>query len=218
MIPRKAIRRLAPRLRLPWTLDRSSTWALTRTNSRRAYDALYGSPELLEQYLDPSRLVFYDEVAAACAELRPASTVDLGCGSGHLLRALLDRLPEARALGVDHASSGIDVARKLVPEARFMVGDLYRLNPPERFELVLCTEVLEHLTRPREGLERIVEWRAEGGRVAITVPDGAWDAFEGHANFWSEDELRDFLAPHGLESIARIDEGRTLFAVLAPRP
>jgi hypothetical protein len=39
---------------------------------------------------------------------------------------------------------------------------------------------------------------------------------EGHVNFWSEDDLRDFLAPHGLESIARIDEGRTLLAVLAP--
>jgi trans-aconitate methyltransferase len=214
LIGRKAIGRLRRR----WTLDRSSSSALTRTNSRRAYDALYGSRELLDQYLHPARLVFYDEVAAACAELRPASTVDLGCGSGHLLRALLDRLPEVRALGVDHAASGIEVARELVPEARFMVGDLYRLSPPERFELVLCTEVLEHLTRPREGLERIVEWCAEGGRVAITVPDGAWDAFEGHANFWSEDELRDFLTQYGLESITRIDAGRTLFAVLAPGP
>jgi 2-polyprenyl-3-methyl-5-hydroxy-6-metoxy-1,4-benzoquinol methylase len=213
LIARNAIGRLRRR----WTLDRSSSSALTRTNSRRAYDALYGSRALLDEYLDPSRLAFYDEVAAACAELRPASTVDLGCGSGHLLRALLHRLPETRALGVDHAPSGIDVARELVPEARFMVGDLYRISPPERFELVLCTEVLEHLARPREGLERIVEWCAEGGRVAITVPDGAWDAFEGHVNFWSEDDLRAFLAPCGLESITRIDEGRTLLAVLAPR-
>jgi SAM-dependent methyltransferase len=214
LIARRAIQRLRRR----WTLDRSSSSSLTRTNSRRAYDALYGSRELLDEYLAPSRLAFYDEVAAACAELRPASTVDLGCGSGHLLRALLDRLPEARALGVDHAASGIDVARELVPEARFIVGDLYRLSPPERFDLVLSTEVLEHLTRPREGVERMLEWCAEGGRVAITVPDGAWDAFEGHVNFWSEDALRDFLAPHGLESITRIDAGRTLFAVLAPRP
>jgi len=212
LIARKAIRRLRRR----WALDRSSSWALTRSNTRRAYDALYGSRELLDEYLDASRLAFYDEVAAACAELRPASTVDLGCGSGHLLRALLDRLPEARALGVDHAASGIDVARELVPEARFVVGDLYRLSPPERFDLVISTEVLEHLTRPREGVERMVAWCAEGGRVAITVPDGAWDAFEGHENFWSEDDLRNFLAPQGLESITRIDEGRTLLAVLAP--
>jgi 2-polyprenyl-3-methyl-5-hydroxy-6-metoxy-1,4-benzoquinol methylase len=214
LIARKAIGRLRRRR----ALDRSSSSALTRTNSRRAYDDLDGSRELLDEYLVPSRLAFYDEVAAACVELRPASTVDLGCGTGHLLRALLDRLPQARVLGVDHAASGIDVARELVPEARFMVGDLYRLNPPEQFDLVLSTEVLEHLTRPREGVERMLEWCAEGGRVAITVPDGAWDAFEGHVNFWSEDDLRDFLAPHGLESITRIDAGRTLFAVLAPRP
>ena len=214
MIARRAIQRLRRR----WALDRSSSAALTRTNSRRAYDALYGSRELLDEYLAPSRLAFYDEVAAACAELRPASAVDLGCGSGHVLRALLDRLPEVRALGVDHAASGIDVARELVPEARFMVGDLYRISPPERFDLVISTEVLEHLTRPREGVERMVEWCVDGGHVAITVPDGAWDAFEGHVNFWSEDQLRDFLAPHGLESITRIDAGRTLFAVLAPGP
>jgi hypothetical protein len=65
-------------------------------------------------------------------------------------------------------------------------------------------------------VERMLDWCAEGGRVAITVPDGARYAFEGHENFWSDDDLRDFLAPHGLESITRIDEGRTLFAVLAP--
>ncbi len=213
LIARKALRRLRRR----WSLDRSSSAALTRSNTRRAYEALYGSRELLDEYLAPARLAFYDEVATACAELRPASVVDLGCGSGHLLRALLDRLPEARALGVDHAASGIDVARELVPEARFAVGDLYRLTPPERFDLVVSTEVLEHLTRPREGVERMLDWCAEGGRVAVTVPDGAWDAFEGHENFWSEDELRDFLAPHGLKSIMRIDIGPALFAVLEPR-
>jgi 2-polyprenyl-3-methyl-5-hydroxy-6-metoxy-1,4-benzoquinol methylase len=222
LIARRAIRRLGlpralrSRLRSLRPLDRRDASVLTLSNSRRAYDALFRSPELLDQYLQPSRLEFYEEVAASCAELAPASAVDIGCATGHLLRALVNRLPEVSAVGLDHAASGIEVARELVPEATFVVGDLYRTAPPERFDLVLCTEVLEHLRRPRQAVKCLVGWCAPGGHVVISVPDGAVDAWEGHVNFWSEDDLRELLAPYGLESITRIDEGRTLLAVLAP--
>ena len=57
---------------------------------------------------------------------------------------------------------------------------------------------------------------APGGRVAITVPDGAQDSWEGHVNFWDEGELRAFLAPHGLVVIDRIQDGTVLLAWLAP--
>jgi hypothetical protein len=57
---------------------------------------------------------------------------------------------------------------------------------------------------------------AHGGRVAITVPDGAQDSWEGHVNFWDEGEFHAFLAPHALVGIDRIEGGRTFLAWLAP--
>jgi 2-polyprenyl-3-methyl-5-hydroxy-6-metoxy-1,4-benzoquinol methylase len=189
--------------------------AVTRRNTRAGYETLFGSDELLDEYLGSERLMFYEEVAEVCAAFAPRLVVDVGCGSGHLLRALADRTPGARFVGVDFSENAIGRARSLLPEARWLVGDAYA--PPveeRRFDLVLCTEVLEHLDRPREVLDALVRLCRPGGRVVITVPDGELDRWEGHVNFWSKSDLASFLAPAGHGEIHRIDGGRTLLAVI----
>jgi len=190
--------------------------AVTRRNTRRAYEKLFGHDELVEEYLGAERLRFYDEVAEICVPLAGRRVADVGCGTGHLLRALADRTPNARFVGVDFSENAIRRAQSLLPEARWLVGDVYA--PPLEegsFDLVLCTEVLEHLDRPGEALDALVRLCSPGGRVVITVPDGALDGWEGHVNFWSASDLASFLAPAGQSAIRRIDGGRTLLAVIS---
>ena len=192
---------------------------ITRKNTLRAYNRVYRSDSLLAEYLVPPRLEFYDEVAERCARLTPRRVIDVGCGTGHLLRSLVDRAPVEPQLvvGVDRSRTGIRRARTLLPQATFVVGDLYRLRlDAERFDLVLCTEVLEHVREPALAVDALCRLCAPGGRVAVTVPDGAQDSWEGHVNFWDEDEFRAFLAPHALVSIDPIEGGRTFLAWLAP--
>lgn len=194
-----------------------SARSVTRRNDRKAYEQLYRSPELLADYLQPSRLRFYDEVADVCAGFRPTSIVDVGCGTGHLLAAVLRRtVPEPKTLGIDYADSAIVRARELVPAADWQVGDAYALAPglDGSFDLVLCTEVLEHLARPIEALEGLARLRSPAGRLVLTIPDGSLDDWEGHVNFWSEEEFRRLLEPFGEVTVRRIDEGRTLLAVV----
>jgi hypothetical protein len=76
--------------------------------------------------------------------------------------------------------------------------------------------VLEQVKRPIEALVGFTRLCAPNGRVVLTVPDGEHDSWEGHANFWSEEEFRALLAPHGLVAIERIQEGDVLLAWLAP--
>ena len=192
---------------------------ITRKNTRRAYERVYRSDSLLAEYLVPARLAFYEEVADKCARLGPRRAIDVGCGTGHLLRLLVDRMAKRPELivGIDHSRAGIRRASALVPEGRFLVADLYQ--PPAdlgRFDLVLCTEVLEHLREPTHAVEVLCGLSAPGGRIAITVPDGAQDSWEGHVNFWDEHELKAFLAPYGLRSIDRIEDGGVFLAWLAP--
>ena len=190
--------------------------AVTRRNTRRAYEKLFGRDELLDEYLGPERLMFYEEVAQVCAVFGARHVVDIGCGSGHLLRALAARTPNAHFVGVDFSRNAIRRACKVLPEARWVVGDAYA--PPVQeasFDLVLCTEVLEHLDRPRDMLDALARLCTPGGHVVVTVPDGELDAWEGHVNFWSESELASFLARLGHREIQRIDGGRTLLAVIS---
>jgi 2-polyprenyl-3-methyl-5-hydroxy-6-metoxy-1,4-benzoquinol methylase len=196
-----------------------STKNISRKNTIRAYNRVYRSNSLLAEYLVPARFEFYDEVAQRCARLTPRRIIDIGCGTGHLLRSLVDRMAVAPELvvGVDRSRAAIRRARAVVPKGTFVVADLYRLPlDADRFDLVLCTEVLEHVREPALAVDALCRLCAPGGRVAITVPDGAQDSWEGHANFWNEDEFRAFLAPHALVGIDRIEGGATFLAWLAP--
>jgi 2-polyprenyl-3-methyl-5-hydroxy-6-metoxy-1,4-benzoquinol methylase len=190
--------------------------AVTRRNTQRAYEKLFGSDELVEEYVGPERVRFYDEVAEICVAFAGRRVADVGCGAGHLLRALADRTTGVRFAGVDFSENAIRRARSVLPDARWLVGDIYA--PPLEegsFDLVLCTEVLEHLERPREALDALVRLCSPDGRVVITIPDGALDGWEGHVNFWSESDLASFIEPVGQSAIRRIDRGRTLLAVIS---
>ncbi len=112
---------------------------ITRKNTLRAYNRVYRSDSLLAEYLAPARLDFYDEVAERCARLTPRRVIDVGCGTGHLLRSLVDRMPVEPPLivGVDRSRTAIRRARVLFPKGRFVVADLYRLPlDAERFDQV----------------------------------------------------------------------------------
>jgi trans-aconitate methyltransferase len=191
---------------------------VARKNTLESTNRFYKSDWLLRYYLTSERLAFYEELATLFAPLAPRRLVDVGCGTGHLLHFIVDRVavhPE-RVVGVDHSEAGIQRARELLPSATWIVADLYGMSVGEEFDLVICTEVLEHLHEPGRAVDELRRLCAPGGRVAITVPDGALDDWEGHVNFWDESELESFLAPLGLTAIERVEDGRTLLAWLSP--
>jgi len=195
-----------------------SAGAVTRRNTLAAYNRVYASDRLLHEYLSPERLSFYEELATIFAPLGPKRLIDVGCGTGHLLRFTADRMavPPERIVGVDHSEDGIGRGRQLLPSATWIVADLYDLALTEEFDLVLCTEVLEHLDEPGRAVDQLLRLCAPDGRVAITVPDGAQDHWEGHINYWDESQLGAFLTPSGLTAIERIEDGRAFLAWLSP--
>ncbi len=85
---------------------------------------------------------------------------DLGCGSGVLSRAVLERFPDAAATLVDHSEPMIDEARReLAPHAsncRFVTADLaepeWLASPPgpASLDLVVSGYAIHHLTDPRK--------------------------------------------------------------------
>ena len=71
------------------------------------------------------RLIFdrvHRHVLALASDLpAPAAILDIGCGTGKLLRAAAARWPRATLVGVDPAAGMVEVARRLTPGATIVV-------------------------------------------------------------------------------------------------
>jgi len=98
------------------------------------------------------------------------SVLDIGCGVGLLLRKMRDAKPNMQATGADISAKAIDIVKNHGFEG--VVGG-FPVLPLEsgRFDIVLATEVLEHLSNPQEAVREVGRLLKPDGKAIITVPD-----------------------------------------------
>jgi trans-aconitate methyltransferase len=82
--------------------------------------------------------------------------LDLGCGTGHLTRAIAET--GAEVLGIDSAQSMIEEARETYPQLRFEVRDGENLTFNEQFDAVFSNAAL-HWMKNAEAVVKGV-WRS----------------------------------------------------------
>lgn len=133
--------------------------------------------------------------------------LDLGSGQGDLLAKLHARLPQAELAGFELSASGVELSRRKVPAARFVVADLFR--PPEALRAfhgwatdAVCSEVLEHVDSPEDFLRAAKTYLADGAQLIVTVPGGPISAFDrhiGHRRHFTAESLRGVLERAGFE-------------------
>lgn len=95
--------------------------------------------------------------------------VDIGCGTGANLAALAS---EYRCVGVDTSPEAIKLARERFSDVTFLCGKAPDEIRPwlARADVVLITDVLEHVFDDRGLLEPIVDICPVGAKLLITVP------------------------------------------------
>jgi SAM-dependent methyltransferase len=112
---------------------------------------------------------------------RPASVLDLGCGTGSLAFALARAVPEARITGVDLSQAFVAHARSRAADTRltFEQGDATALSFPDgSFDAALSLLVLNFVPKAGQAVGEMVRVTRPGGTVAAAV----WD-FRGGLTF-----------------------------------
>jgi ubiquinone/menaquinone biosynthesis C-methylase UbiE len=98
----------------------------------------------------------------------PADVLDVGCGTGRLLRAAATRWPTARLIGVDPAEGMVAVARQLTPGAMLHRGLAEALSLPDAsVDLALSTISFHHWRDQAAGVREIVRVLRPGGHFIL---------------------------------------------------
>jgi len=96
--------------------------------------------------------------------------LELGSGLGYLTYSLVKE---------NYNIKGIDISQKAVNQAcenfgnHYICADLfdYAQSNAESYDVVILTEVIEHITNPLAFIEAILKLLKSGGRVIITTPN-----------------------------------------------
>ncbi len=142
--------------------------------------------------------------------------LDIGCNGGFMVEAARERGFDAHGLDIDGIS--IAYARRHYPNNTFFHGTIESFAAaPEalRFNLVYCSEVIEHLPDVQGFAAAVAGLLRPGGVFFVTTPDishwrrprdlSAWDAFcpPSHCIYFNPGSLRLLLERHGLRVVRR---------------
>jgi len=175
--------------------------------------------ELAHTYLLPA-------ILKLLPENKHLTILDAGCGNGYIAGKMAEL--GHSVIGIDLAEDGIAIARQAYPHIRFEVASVYEdlRRIAADVDLVISSEVIEHLFYPRAYLTNI--WRVlhPGGSLIITTPYhgyikniliallGYWDKHHspnqegGHIKFFSRKTISELLLETGFSEITFNNAGR----------
>lgn len=139
-----------------------------------------------------------------------ASVLDVGCGPGTKLAILHEAFPNVSYFGVD-LSEAIEYCRKTYRFGTWLVEDFNqnggRENPAGKVDLVICSDVIEHVADPDVLLKYLKSAVAPNGYIVISTPErdilngpeslSAPNAY--HVREWNYEEIREYVTEMGFK-------------------
>jgi len=161
-------------------------WKINSTYGNLFYERAIGQKEEMECS------------KALCKILKPIykegmSVLDVGCGTGHYLRSLIEHLDEdIKYTGVDITKEYMVKAKKAFKNYSFKVGNIHCLEfLTNEFDIVTCNNVLMHLpVPPTKAISELL--RVSKDYVVIRTPIGKRNYIIKQVNDFNDELDKDF--------------------------
>ncbi len=136
--------------------------------------------------------------------------IDVGCGSGIKLNYIKTIIPNLQITGIDQENP-INFCRKSYSFGKWLIDDFDspNLSNSVKAEMVICSDVIEHMIDPDFLLDYLKKRTEKGGVILLSTPDR--DILRGkkctispnkaHVREWNYKELEQYLEYSGFQII-----------------
>jgi SAM-dependent methyltransferase len=185
-------------------------------------DRFPSDAELAELYADAVSEDYVEEEAGQRGSFRTVlgrielfaprgAILDVGCWVGYLLDEARER-GWRETVGIEPSNFASDYARTRL-DLDVRTEDLFDADLPERhFDAIVLGDVLEHLTRAGDALDRAAALAAPGAVIALELPDAGsrvarllgprwWSVIPTHVHYFTRGSIAAMLVRHGFHPL-----------------
>ena len=121
--------------------------------------------------------------------------LEIGCGTGHVLRAVWRARPDLQVCGADLHTSGLVIAQQRLSETTLYQLDARRIPFEGEFDVVGAFDVIEHVDEDDVVLGQMYRALSPGGVLMLTLPQHPFlwshvDEYSRHKRRYTRTELR----------------------------
>ncbi|HKQ85335.1 MAG TPA: glycosyltransferase, partial [Candidatus Acidoferrales bacterium] len=140
--------------------------------------------------------------------------LELGCGQGDLLAAL----EPSRGVGIDLSEKMLERARERYPDFQFFQGDVQDALPPEKFDFIILSDLLNDVRDVQSVLELVAQCSLPSTRIVLNAYSRLWQGprwiarmmgagkLQLDQNWLSRKDLENLLYLTGFETIRGFSE------------
>lgn len=144
---------------------------------------LYASRNATRRWLHTSRRDIVIDAIRTAPVPDTARALEVGPGSGVYLSALCSRFSKAVAIDVERTHiAALQQTCEHLTNLELLLDDLCHREWQQQFDLVLCSEVIEHVAKPSEFMIGLANSVRPGGILILSTPQ-PWSLMELTAAF-----------------------------------
>ncbi len=160
---------------------------------------------------------WYAGVDKFLSYLKPGSSIlDVGCGSGHKARYLVDH--GFKVKGFDFSEEMVRLSKEQVPEGQFFLWDMTKpLDETEKFDAIMMQASLLHIPKNKvnlvlDNMKKILKpesylyvsvkkaWENQAEQGVIKEDDYGYE-YERFFSFFEKEELEEYIREVGLQIV-----------------